>query len=196
MDISNKKVVITGANAGIGYEASLALAGQGAEIVMACRSTDKAEAAKAKLLETLPDAKVDVLRVDVSEPDSIRAFAEEFEQKVGMVDVLINNAGIVTPHFNHNSQGYELHLATNYLGSFGVTAVLMPFFRQGSETRIVNIGSLAHRFGKFDFDDPNREKNKYNHWKAYARSKIAIASFTVELSRRLEKSGSRTSGGI
>lgn len=189
--VRKQTVVITGANAGIGFEAALDLAGRGARIVMACRSMDKAEQARKDLLQQSPEAEVDILKLDVSEPESVKAFAQRFADEVGTLDVLINNAGIVTPILSRNSLGHEMHLATNYLGAFAVTGLLLPFFNPDVPTRVVNVGSLAHRFGRFDFDDPNWDRNKYNNWKAYARSKIATASFTQELNRRLKKSGSK-----
>lgn len=192
MSVVDKTVVITGANAGIGYEVALTLSKQGAKIVMACRSMDKAEQARKDLLKEVPDAKIDIIPLDVSELPSINEFARRFEDQFGNLDILINNAGIVTPNLSRNSVGYELHLATNYLGAFALTGLLLPMFNKSVPTRIVNVGSLAHRFGKFDFNDPNYSKKKFNHWRAYAQSKIATATFTQELSRRLELSGSET----
>ncbi|RLT98737.1 oxidoreductase [Ketobacter sp.] len=192
MSGKEKTVVITGANAGIGYQVALAFCQQGARVVMACRSKDKAEQARSELLEQVPAGNIDILPLDVSELSSINEFARQFADEIGELDILINNAGIVTPHLHRNSLGYELHLATNYLGAFAVTGLLLPFFKSSRQTRIVNVGSLAHRFGKFDFNDPNWNQRKFNHWKAYAQSKIATASFTQELNRRLQLTGSDT----
>lgn len=192
MSVSNKTVVITGANGGIGFYQALRLAQQGAHIVMACRSLDKANKAREELQTQVPQGKFTVLQLDVSEIESVKHFVAEFAEKVGTMDVLINNAGIVTPVLSRNSVGHELHLATNYLGAFALTGLVLPLFRKDVPTRIVNVGSLAHRFGKFDFDDPNWDKTQFHNWKAYARSKIATASFTLELNRRLQESGSKT----
>lgn len=189
MSVSNKTVVITGANAGIGFEQALTLARSGAKIVMACRSQGKAEEAREELIKLVPDGAFQILSLDVSEPASIDEFEAQFADQVGQLDVLINNAGIVTPNLYRNSQGYELHLATNYLGAFAVTGKLLPYFNQNTQGRVVNVGSLAHRFGSFDFEDPNWDSTKYSHWRAYARSKIATASFTLELDRRLKEAG-------
>lgn len=187
---ANKTVVITGANSGIGFHVAMQLASHGANIIMACRNQDKAQRARQDLVSKVPGAHVSVLTVDVSEPASIAAFVQEFSQQVGCLDVLINNAGIVAPTLSHNSVGHELHLATNYLGSFALTGQMMPFFRTSGQARIVNVGSVAHRFGKFDFADMNWQSGKFNCWKAYARSKVAIAAFTLELNRRLQQFGS------
>lgn len=189
---SRKTAVITGANAGIGFQAALKLAEDGTRILMACRSMDKAKQARSEILARVPRADIEILPLDVSEPASVKEFAGCFGEQIGKLDILINNAGIVTPHLSRNSLGHELHLATNYLGAFALTGLLLPFFNKEQPTRIVNICSLAHRFGKFDFDDPNWNNTTYNHWKAYARSKIATASFTMELNRRLHQKGSST----
>lgn len=190
--VSDRTVVITGANAGIGFQAAQKLADNGARVLMACRSVEKAKQARNDILSQVPGADIEILPLDVSEPASVKEFAARFGEQYGKLDVLINNAGIVTPHLSRNSLGYELHLATNYLGAFALTGLLLPFFNKKAATRVVNVGSLAHRFGKFDFEDPNWNKTRYNNWKAYARSKIATASFTMELNRRLQKTGSTT----
>lgn len=190
MNASKKTAVITGANAGIGYQAALKLAERDTRILMACRSMDKARQARRDLLARVPGANIEILPLDVSELSSIKEFVARFSEQVETLDILINNAGIVTPNLSRNSLGYELHLATNYLGAFALTGMLLPYFRKDAQARIVNVGSLAHRFGKFDFDDPNWNNTTYNNWKAYARSKIATAGFTMELNRRLQQSGS------
>ena len=187
-----KIAVVTGANAGLGFQVSLALARDGNRVVMACRNMQKAEAAKNELLAQCPGADLLLMPLDLSEPDSIRHFCAQFWQQVGVIDVLVNNAGVVGQPLQRNSHGQELHLATNYLGAFALTGRLMPFFRKDLPTRIVNVGSLAHLFGNLDFDDFNWEAKPYNPWKAYARSKLALATFTIELGRRLASANSRT----
>lgn len=192
MSAPKKTVVVTGANAGIGYQVAVRLAENGAKILLACRSEEKAMLARNEMLVQAPHAEIDFLPLDVSEPASIQNFVTRFAELYGKLDVLINNAGIVTPQLSRNSLGHEMHLATNYLGAFSLTGLLLPLFRRNAMTRIVNVGSLAHRFGKFDFEDPNWKNSRYNHWKAYARSKIATAGFTMELNRRLQVAGYTT----
>jgi NAD(P)-dependent dehydrogenase (short-subunit alcohol dehydrogenase family) len=186
----SKVAVITGANGGLGFQTALALARIGMQVVMACRSMDKAGKARRGLLAEVPDAEPIVLPLDVSEPDSIREFVRELSAQVGRLDLLINNAGVVLVPLQRNGLGQELHLATNHLGPFALTGTLLPLFREGVQTRIVNVGSLAHRFAKLDLDDPSWEKTPYRAWKAYARSKLALQSFTVELDLRLRQAGS------
>jgi len=191
MVLSDKIAVITGANGGLGYQSALALARMGMRIVMACRSMDKAQEAQRELLAAVPDADVIALRLDVSEPESIREFGGALSARLGRLDLLINNAGVVLVPLQRNSVGQEMHLATNYLGVFALTGALLPLFGEDTRGRIVNVGSLAHRLVKLDLGDLNWETTPYGAWKAYARSKIALQSFTLELDRRLRRSGNR-----
>lgn len=180
-------VVITGANSGIGFQAALKLAGDGAKVVMACRNLEKGQAARRQILEHVPGADVLLLRLDVSSLDSVRAFGEQVSRQVGRLDTLINNAGIAAIPLARNDAGHEMQLATNYLGAFALTGTLLPLFTKQRPARVVNVGSLAHRFGKPAVEDLNWEATPYDHWKAYARSKLAVLSFTLELDRRLRK---------
>jgi len=186
-----RTVVITGANAGLGFQAALKLARTGARIVMACRNLEKARKAQRDLLAEMPDAQTTIIPLDVSEPASIDEFGRQFSDQIGQLDILINNAGIVAVPLTRNSVGHELQLATNYLGAFALTGTLLPFFRNDAPARIVNVGSLAHRLGKLDLDDLNWGKAPYSEWKGYARSKVAMLSFTMELNRRLQQRGSK-----
>jgi len=185
-----RNVVITGANSGIGYETALYFARSGANVVMACRSVEKAQTARGMILAAVPSASTVILPLDLSDLQSVQAFHHQFSEQIGELDLLINNAGIVAIPLSRNSAGHELQLATNYLGAFALTGLLLPLFRKKSATRIVNVGSLAHRLGKLNVDDLNWEKTDYDQWKAYANSKLAILSFTLELNRRLRQSGS------
>jgi len=188
--VSNRVVVITGANAGIGYQTAVRLARSGASVVMACRSMDRADKARSDLLVEVPDADATIIPLDVSEPESIREFGRWFSDRFDRLDVLINNAGIVAIPLARNSVGHEMQLATNYLGAFALTGTLLPLLRKAVRARIVNVGSLAHRLAKLDLDDLNWEKTPYNEWKGYARSKVAMLTFTMELDRRLRQSAS------
>lgn len=182
--------MVTGANAGIGYQTALHFARAGASVVLACRNMEKAEQAQRAIEQEAPGASTKLLHLDVSELASVREFARQFAEQVGQLDVLINNAGIVAAPLARNSAGHELQLATNHLGGFALTGTLLPYFRRDREARIVNVGSLAHRFGKLNIDDLNWQSSAYDHWKAYANSKVAALSHAFELNRRLHASRS------
>jgi NAD(P)-dependent dehydrogenase (short-subunit alcohol dehydrogenase family) len=186
----DKVVVITGASAGLGLELSARLGQAGAHVVMACRSPDRAELARDRLLRRLPAAKTTILPLDVAEPRSIARFGDLFADRVGCLDVLINNAGIFRAPLARNSDGIESHLATNYLGPFVLTGTLLPLFRHRPGSRIVNVGSLAHRFGKLRPEALGSVGIHYDAWAAYAASKLALLSHTLELNRRLHARGS------
>jgi NAD(P)-dependent dehydrogenase (short-subunit alcohol dehydrogenase family) len=188
--VSDTIAVVTGANSGLGYQTALALARSGATVVMACRSAARAQQAQADLQALLPTARTELIPLDLSEPESIRSFGDTLAARCGGLDLLINNAGVVAAPLAHNSAGHEMHLATNYLGAFALTGTLLPLFRDGTPARIVNVGSLGHRLTGIDLDDLNWQTTSYNPWKAYFRSKLAIVSFTLELDRRLRRSGS------
>jgi NAD(P)-dependent dehydrogenase (short-subunit alcohol dehydrogenase family) len=151
---------------------------------------DKARKAQSDLLAAVPGAQATAIELDVSEPASIREFGRQFADQIGRLDVLINNAGVVALPLTRSSVGHELQLVTNYLGAFELTGTLLPLFRNDAPARIVNVGSLAHRVAKLDLDDLNWEKTPYNEWKGYARSKLAMVSFTMELNRRLQQRAS------
>ena len=185
-----KTIVITGANSGIGFQAALHFAARGDRVVLACRNTEKAKKAQAEILDRAPAAETVILPLDVSDLSSVREFVRLFHEQAGQLDILVNNAGIVAVPLGRTADGHEMQLATNYLGAFALTGLLLPFF-PASGGRIVNVGSLAHRLGKLNPDDLNWEHTDYNEWKAYANSKVAMMSFTLELNRRLQASGSR-----
>lgn len=187
---AKQTVVTTGANSGIGFQVARHFAKTGARVVMACRSMERGQQARERIQQEFPTADTVLLQLDVSEQASVAAFAQQLQQEVGELDVLINNAGAVGIPLRRNSEGHELQLATNYLGAFGLTGHVLPLFKKTARARIVNVCSLAHRFGKLDIQNLNWEQYTYDEWKAYANSKIALLNHTFELSRRLQQRGS------
>jgi NAD(P)-dependent dehydrogenase (short-subunit alcohol dehydrogenase family) len=182
---SRKTVVVTGANSGIGFHTALHFARSGANVVMACRNLEKAQRAQQAILEEVPGTNIKALPLDISELTSIREFARLFAEQIGELDILVNNAGIVALPLSRTTDGHELQFATNYLGAFALTGTMMPYFRKERGARIVNVGSLAHRFGRLNIDDLNWQMSAYDEWKAYANSKLAVISHALELNRRL-----------
>jgi len=190
-DVIGKVAVVTGANAGLGLETTRQLAAKGMTVVMACRNADKAEAARQQILSTQPQAKLDVLPLDVSRLSSVREFAEVFLANYNQLDVLINNAGVMFPPLALTEDGFELQMATNYLGHFLLTGLLLPRLESTPGARVVTLSSLAHRGGSIDLHDLN-SRRRYSRVAAYAQSKLACLMFTFELQRRLQSAGYQT----
>src|ERR1019366_7113753 len=180
----DRVIVVTGATGGLGFELARRLAGTGAHVVLACRSLVRGEEARERLMRDAPGARTTALSLDIAEPGSIREFRSRLERAAGFLDVLINNAGIFGVPQSYNSEGHELHLATNYLGPFSLTGTLLPLFRDRPGSRIVNVGSLAHLSARSCLEGPRPKDGDYSAWRAYARSKLALATFTMELNRR------------
>lgn len=184
---TNKVVVITGANSGLGLETVKAFAQKGAEVVMACRSTEKAKTAKNDILKECPDAKINIMELNLMSLSSIRNFSDSFKQKYSRLDILINNAGIMTCPYALTEDGFESQMGTNHLGHFALTGLLFDLIVSTPNSRIVNVSSLAHKQWKMSFKNSLSEyAHKYNKMRAYARSKLANLLFTYELQRRLE----------
>ncbi|TNM39788.1 SDR family NAD(P)-dependent oxidoreductase [Nocardioides albidus] len=180
-----RRFVITGSNGGLGLETARILGSRGADIVMACRSVEKAEAA-ARTVPGHDRGRVEVRQVDVSDLDSVRAFATELVADGRPVDVLINNAGVLGVPHRVTPQGVELHFATNYLGHFLLTRLLLPHLLD----RVVVVSSREHRSGRIDLDDLGWERRPYRPFQAYGDSKLADLLFMRELDRRLRAEGS------
>ena len=189
-DQTGKRVLITGANSGLGWENARALAGAGAHVVMGCRNPEKAENALQRLLEVHPEASAEILLMDMADLASIRSAVERDGDEP--LDLLINNAGIMGTDKATTADGFESQLGTNHLGHFALTGLLLDRLNAAPAARVVTVSSGGHRPGKIDFDDLQSERG-YNRWVAYFQSKLANLLFTYELQRRLEAAGSSTS---
>ena len=188
-DLSGKTVVITGSNSGLGLASSHALAAKGAHVIMTARDEQRGWAAKAKVEHAIPGASVEVRRLDTSSLESVRSFAKDFS---GPLDILLNNAGIMAIPFSRSVDGYEMHLATNHLGHFALTASLLESLKAAPSARVVTVSSVAAKQTAMSFDDITTETG-YEKWSAYARSKLANLLFTAELDRKLRDVGSTIS---
>ncbi|HUO04264.1 MAG TPA: oxidoreductase [Candidatus Binataceae bacterium] len=187
-DLSGKTIIVTGGNSGIGYEAALEFARKRADVILACRSAEKANAAADGIKKEVPDAKVGVMALDLSSLASIRTFAGEFHRQHKKLDVLCNNAGVMAIPLTHTTDGFEMQIGTNHLGHFALTGRLIDLILATPGARVVNVSSGAHRMGKIRFDDLNWEHG-YRKWAAYGQSKLANLLFTLELQHRLEAAG-------
>ncbi len=186
-----KVFVITGANSGLGYFSTKVLSSKGAEVVMAVRSMEKGEKAREAILEEYPEASLNLMELDLSSLDSIHQFSEQFKDRFNRLDVLINNAGIMQPPRLETVDGFELQFGVNHLGHFALTGLLLPVLINTGGSRVVTQSSIAHLFGKINFDDINHVR-RYGRTKAYAQSKIANLYFSYELDRRLRQINSST----
>jgi len=188
-DQAGRVAIVTGANSGLGRVTALELARRGAEVVVACRTLEKGEAAAAGIQAVASGPKPRVLQLDLSHLDSIGRFADSFSGV--RVDLLVNNAGVMmTPH-QTTADGFELQLGTNHLGHFALTGQLLDALQRSDAGRIVTLSSNEHKGGRIDFDDLQQERD-YSPRGAYQRSKLANAVFAIELDRRLRAAGSTT----
>ncbi len=184
INLNGKTVIVTGGHSGIGLETTRVLSGAGATVIVGSRDITKAK-------HTLAEVKrVSVIELDLSEPLSVDAFANEFRKSFKACDILINNAGIMATPLLRNSLGYEMQFATNHLGHFLLTARLWNELRE-SGGRVISLSSLGHRFGSIKFDDPNFITHPYEKWTAYGQSKTANSLFAVHLDKVGEKYGIR-----
>jgi len=183
-DQAGKTFFITGANTGIGFECAKVLAGKNARVLIGCRNPDKAESAKQAILSELPSADISCVALDLGDLESVRAAAEVVNREPRL-DVLINNAGIMTPPLEHTAQGFESQFGVNHLGPFMLTGLLLDKLSATENARVVNTTSLAHHSGVIDFDDINA-KNGYKTGSRYSQSKLANILFSYELQRRLD----------
>jgi NAD(P)-dependent dehydrogenase (short-subunit alcohol dehydrogenase family) len=187
LDQTGKVFVVTGANSGIGLEAAEVLAGKGAQVVMACRSADKAKSAADRVRAKHPQGKLDVRPLDLASLASIRTFAEGLTRDYPVIDVLANNAGIMAIPRTLTADGFEMQLGTNHLGHFALTGLLLPALAKAKHARIVTVSSAVHQGGRIRFEDLMGERS-YEKWAAYAQSKLANLLFMYELDRRLPRS--------
>ncbi len=189
-DLSGKVAVVTGANSGLGFECAKAMAIRGASVVLACRSSRKAEHAAAQIGNAAPHARLHALSLDLQDLASIEAFAAAFGRDFNRLDILMNNAGIMGSPYGLTKDGFESQIGTNHLGHFALTGRLLPWLKSSAGARVVTVTSSAHRAGSMNFDDLRFDGGRgYTPMKAYARSKLANLLFTYELQRRFDRHG-------
>ncbi|GAB0494754.1 hypothetical protein MMPV_006050 [Pyropia vietnamensis] len=192
-----KIIIVTGGNSGVGFEAARHLALKGAHVTFISRSVERGKAAAATIREALatvgPAAgTVTAAHADLADLSSVKAFAAAFVASHSSLDVLLNNAGVMMLPRTLNQDGEELQMATNHLGHFALTGLLMPLLAATPGARIVNVSSHAHRTcTDLSLDDWTMERS-YTPWSAYARSKMSNHLFTHELNRRLAAKGGST----
>ena len=186
-----RRAIVTGANVGLGFETARELARAGAQVVLACRSMERGDAAVNRIRAEQPEAQLSVELLDLSSLASVRAFAEKTLAGGQPIDILVNNAGIMSlPHRQTGPDGFELQLATNYLGHYALTGLLLPALLASGIPRIVSLSSGAHKRGRLHFDDLQMQRN-YGPFKSYAQTKLAMLVYALELQRQADAHGAR-----
>jgi NAD(P)-dependent dehydrogenase (short-subunit alcohol dehydrogenase family) len=189
IDLSGKRMLITGGSSGLGQETARALAAHGAHVVFTARDVAKGGSVAAAIRESSGNQKVEVMDVELGSMASIRSFAERFLTHHPRLDVLIDNAGVMACPFARTSDGFEMQFGSNHLGHFLLTCLLAPALLRGAPSRIVSVSSRGHHMSPVVFDDIQFEKRPYDKWLSYGQSKTANILFAVGLEKRLGSRG-------
>jgi NAD(P)-dependent dehydrogenase (short-subunit alcohol dehydrogenase family) len=187
-DRSGRVALVTGASSGLGLVTARELARVGATVVMAVRDLASGDDAAVRIRRAVPDARLELARLDLADLASVRAFAEELADRHDWVDPLVNNADVLAVPYRKTVDGFEMQLGTNHLCHFALTGRLLPAMVLSAEPRVVTVSSGAHRMGRIDFDDLQSER-RYERWTAYGQSKLANLLFMFELGRRAAAAG-------
>ncbi|WP_066812211.1 SDR family NAD(P)-dependent oxidoreductase [Sphingomonas asaccharolytica] len=200
IDLTGKRILVTGVSAGLGVETARALVAHGADVVGAARNVAKAERATTEVRAAADAGKgaFSIVELDLASLASVRACADALNADGRPFDVIIANAGVMVPPFGHTADGFETQFGTNHLGHFVLINRIAPLLKHGG--RLVNLSSAGHRYSDVDLDDPNFERTPYDPWIGYGRSKTANILFAVEFDRRHRDRGVRATavhpGGI
>jgi retinol dehydrogenase 14 len=188
VDMTGKTCLITGGNSGIGKATALGLAKLGANVVIVSRSKERGEAALAEIIANSGNRNVELMLADMSSQDSIRGLASDFKVGHEKLHVLVNNAGVYLTRRNTTVDGLESTFATNHLGPFLLTNLLLDLLKTSAPSRVVNVTSDAHNGAQVNFEDLQGEK-RFSGWQAYGQSKLAMILFTHELAKKLDGTG-------
>jgi NAD(P)-dependent dehydrogenase (short-subunit alcohol dehydrogenase family) len=187
-DQTGGRAVVTGANSGLGAVVAQELARAGAHVILACRDVKRGAAAVGRISTLVPGARLETRRLDLADLRSVREFASSLVAESRPVDLLVNNAGVMAPPRQLSADGFELQLATNHLGHFALTGLLLDLLLAAPAGRVVTVSSVLHRTGRIDFDDLQSSAG-YSRWRAYGQSKLANLLFAFELDRRARAAG-------
>jgi NAD(P)-dependent dehydrogenase (short-subunit alcohol dehydrogenase family) len=188
LDLTGKKVIVTGANSGLGFEAVKAFSKQGAHVILAVRDEPKGQAAVKAILKQNDQAKVEVMKLDLADLASVREFAKDYQTRFHTLDLLVNNAGVMTPPYQKTKDGFELQFGCNHLGHFALTGLLLPLLKETPDSRIVTLSSLAHKGATINFNNLDGSRG-YWPMRFYGQSKLANLLFAKELDQRLKEHG-------
>lgn len=188
-DMKGKRVLITGANQGIGKASAIALGKMGASLVLVCRDGEKGRAAVADIQRETGRGDVELILADMGVQADVRRAAAELKAKHDKLDVLLNNAGVLVTSRRTTKDGIEETFAINHLGYFLLTNLLLDVLKKSAPARIVSVSSDAHKGSRMQWDDLQYAKTKFRPFSVYSQSKLANILFTTELARRLEGTG-------
>ena len=189
VDLTGRRVLVTGASTGLGEETTRALAAHGAAVTMGVRDLGRGEAAATRIRASEPDVDIEVRELDLASLASVRAFAAGFLAEHDRLDVLVNNAGVMACPQGTTADGFELQFGTNHLGHFLLAVSLAPALIAAAPSRVVALSSGGHRRADVDLEDPGFERTPYDAWEAYGRSKTANALFAVGFDARFGAQG-------
>jgi NAD(P)-dependent dehydrogenase (short-subunit alcohol dehydrogenase family) len=191
-DQKGRTIVVTGPTVGgLGYYTALELARKGARVVLAGRTPAKVDETVAAIEEQVPGAELETLQLDLASLDSVR-HAGAAAARLGPIDVLVNNAGVMGTSYSRTDDGLELQMATNHFGPFLLTGLLLPQLVASGDGRVVTVSSLMHTTApKAPLGDPRNQEGRYFRWPVYGQTKLANLLFTLELQRRLQADGSQ-----
>lgn len=181
-NLKDKVIIVTGSSSGIGKYEAMYFAYKNATVIMACRNINKANKVKEEILKEVPNAKLEILQLDLSDFNSIENFNAELRNKYDHIDILVNNAGVYFMPKEVTKQGYEITMGTNFLGPYYLTCTILDLITNMGG-RIINVSSIVHKHAKIDFNDFFADHVNRN--KIYARSKLALTSFTYYLANFL-----------
>ncbi|MDG2271561.1 MAG: SDR family NAD(P)-dependent oxidoreductase [Halioglobus sp.] len=191
ISLKGKLAVVTGASSGLGQETSRVLAAAGATVLMVARNEDALEGVAQEIRQQHPEAQLLTQIMDLADLNSVRSAAMAILQRTDEIQLLINNAGVMACPLMRTAQGFEMQFGTNHLGHFLLTELLLPALVKGAPGRVINLSSAGHKFGPFNFDDPDYHHREYDKWQAYGESKTANILFSVGLDLRMRDRGVR-----
>ncbi len=183
-DQSGRVAVVTGANSGLGFEVARKLTSAGAHVVLACRDQTRGRHAMGRLKKAVSGASLDLVRLDLADLSSIRECTEEITEAHPVVDLLVNNAGVMALPRRQTVDGFEMQFGTNHLGHFAFTGRLLPCLLQRPGSRVVTVTSFLSHLGALHFEDLHGS-TRYHRWRQYSESKLANLMFAIDLQRRL-----------
>ena len=188
MNLLGKTAIVTGANTGIGFETAFDLYQKGARVYVASRNEEKALKAIERMEEQGGAGELIYCHLDLANLSSVKVFAEKILEKESLLNLLVNNAGIMIPPASKTKDGFEIQIGVNFIGHFALTGHLFNLLESTKGSRVVTLSSIAHRGAVIDFDNFHLEK-EYNNWREYSQSKLADIIFALEFEKRLRSNG-------